>query len=97
MTEKQKRFRSKHKQSNCQALEFSADELQKELLRELQALRVPSGTARAVADQVVKQVGQWVEKKPAVTMDDIYRKVAAEAEKYNPDLAYVYQNRGKII
>ena len=66
-------------------------------MREAKALRMPAGAAEVIASKVAEQVSKWAAKRPAVTVDDIYRRIAVEAEKYSADLAYVYQNRGKII
>lgn len=109
--EKQKRLRIKHKRSVCQPIAasgikrrnrsqpviFSEKGLKEELLREAKALKMPVGAAEVVASRVAEQVSKWAAKRSVVTMDDIYRRIALEAEKYSADLAYVYQNRGKII
>lgn len=109
--EKQKRLRIKHKRSVCQPIAasgikrhnknqpvtFSEKELREELLREAKALKIPAGAAEVVASKVTEQVSKWAAKRPVVTVDDIYRRIALETEKYSADLAYVYQNRGKII
>lgn len=95
--EKQKGFGIKRKKNACQPLTFSEKELKEELLRDAQALRMPAGTAEVVAVKVAEQVGKWVARRPAVTTEDVRRRVVVEAEKYSADLAYVYQNRGKII
>ena len=109
--EKQKRLRIKRKWSACQPVAasgikrhnknqpvtFSEKELREELLREAKALKIPAGAAEVVASKVTEQVSKWAVKRSVVTMDDIYRRIALEAEKYSTDLAYVYQNRGKII
>lgn len=78
-------------------MNFSGKALQEELQREARALKIPSGTADVIASKITEQVEKWVKKRAAVTIDDLHRRVALEAEKYNADLAYVYQNRGKII
>lgn len=95
--EKQKRFGIKRKKNTCQPPTFSEKELKEALLRDAQALRMPAGTAEVVATKVSEQVSKWVARRPVVTTEDIRRHVVAEAEKYSTDLAYVYQNRGKII
>lgn len=96
-TGKQERIKNKRKGEACQPLAFSEMELKAELLREARVLGVPAGAAKEIAIRVSRQVSSWVEKRPAVTVADIDRRVALEMEKYSPDLAYVYQNRGKII
>lgn len=76
---------------------FDLAKLEAELLKEAKVVKIPAGTAKTVAKKVAEQVEKWVKKRPAVTLDDINRRVALEAAKYSDDLAYVYQNRGKII
>lgn len=76
---------------------FDRNELYEMLLRDAKAVGIPKGAAEVIAKSVVGKVTNWVETKPVITQDDLYRKIAKEAEKYNQDLAYVYQNRGKII
>lgn len=95
--EKQKQVKVKRKKNSCQPITFSEIELKAELMREAQALQIPVGAAEEIAVRVAGQVKKWVEKRSAVTTTDIQRRVALEIEKYSPDLAYVYQNRGKII
>jgi len=108
---KRRRFGAKHEQNACQPVAvsgkrqrrksqpvtFSEKELKEELLRQAKALRMPAGTAEVVASKVTEQVGKWIAKRAVVTTDDVDRRVALEIEKYSADLAYVYQNRGKII
>ncbi len=96
-TGKQKRFGIKRKKNTCQPITFSEKELKNELLRDAQALKMPAGEAEVVTTKVAEYVGKWVAQRTVVTTDDIRRHVVAEAEKYSADLAYVYQNRGKII
>lgn len=79
------------------AKEFNKQDLYEEILREAKVLAIPSGAAEAMAEKTAASVEKWVTKRATVTLDDIWRRVAAEAEKYNQDLAYVYKNRGKII
>jgi len=111
VAEKQKQLEGKHINNNCQPVaasgkrrrqksqpvSFSEKALQEEILQNALALKIPSGVAEVITAQVAQQVSTWVEKRSVVTMDDVWRRVALEARKYNTDLAYVYQNRGKII
>lgn len=84
------------KQSSA-AVAFSEEKLKLEILAEAKALKIATSTAELIAEKVVKDVAKWVAKRVTVTADDINRRVALEMAKYNADLAYVYQNRGKII
>lgn len=88
--------RERTKKAN-RSIEFSAEALKKELMRETKVLKIPSGIAEVIVEKMVAEVEKWIKQRPAVTVEDIQRRVAREAKKYNTDLAYVYQNRGKII
>lgn len=77
--------------------QFDTRELEKDILREAKVLHIPIGTAEAIAQKTAKQVEKWIKKRPAVTVSDINQRTAIEIAKYNTDLAYVYQNRDKII
>lgn len=76
---------------------FDTQELVAEIMREAKILKVPSGSAQAMANKVAERVAAWVKKRTIITDEELNRKIAQEMEKFNPDLAYVFQNRGKII
>lgn len=80
-----------------QTKSFDAEELREALIYDAKVVGIPEGAAETIAVKIIKEVGAWAQKRSAVTTDDLNRKIAQEAEKYNADLAYVYQNRGKII
>lgn len=71
--------------------------LKVELQNEAKILGLPSSTSDLIIERVMKRITKWLEERPAVTETDLNRKLASELKKYNTDLAYVYQNRGKII
>ena len=76
---------------------FSEKGLREDLVKSALAVGMPEGMAKAVAEKVAAKTATWVTTRAVITTDDLHRKVAQEAEKYSADLAYVYQNRGKII
>lgn len=76
---------------------FDREALRKELLQNAKAVGIPRGAAENIVEPITNNVTKWIEKRSIATQDDLYRKIAQETEKYNQDLAYVYQNRGKII
>lgn len=76
---------------------FDAHELKATILRDAQALGLPLETTKVMADKVTEEMQIWVKKRTAITEDDLNRHLAQELKKYNEDLAYVYQNRGKIV
>ncbi len=94
---KQKRHLIKRKPKTQTTFAFSEEKLKDEILLEAKKLRLAESTAELMADKVVANVAKWVAKRTTVTVDDINRRVALEIAKYNMDLSYVYQNRGKII
>lgn len=78
-------------------LAFDKVALEKDLLDEAKRLKIPVGSAEKIAAKVAEDVGRWTKSRPGLTRADLEKRVTAELSKYNDDLAYVYQNRGKII
>lgn len=78
-------------------MKFSKKGLKEDILKEGMILRMHSGAVESIADRVVEKTAKWVEKRSTITKTDLDQKVAKELEQYSRDLAYVYQNRGKII
>lgn len=76
---------------------FDQGELAKELKREARAVGLSEDTARVVSERVAEKVASWVSDKDVITQDDLHRRIAREVKQYSQDLAYVYENRGKII
>lgn len=85
----------KHKK--VEQLNFNEKSLSDDIFESAVAIGIPEGTAQAIAEKVTAKTATWVRTRAVITSDDLYRKVAQEAEKYSADLAYVYQNHGKII
>lgn len=76
---------------------FSPDELVSLLRSDSRALGLPEGSVEPLARRVVEAVLAWLENRDIITKSDLDRVVGAELEKYSPDLAFVYQNREKVI
>lgn len=76
---------------------FNEQEMQQELLHSARAVGISVAAAELIVAKIVKKVAERMAKRTVVTVDDLNRFIADEAEKYNKDLAYVYKNRGKII
>ncbi|MCR5832693.1 MAG: hypothetical protein K6G36_01975 [Candidatus Saccharibacteria bacterium] len=76
---------------------FNEKALKKDLLINAKALGIPSGAARTFADKIVKNVSKTLKNKKIITESDLNRAVLKELNVYNADLAYVYENRDKII
>lgn len=91
---------SKIKQSANEesALVFDAQEWQARLLHDAKALQIPIGAAETITTKIVTATEKWLKKrKTKPTEREIKTFIAQEAQKYYADLAYVCQNRGKII
>lgn len=78
-------------------IHFSESALKEEIMREGRVLRLHPGAVEIIAGAVAKDTAKWVEKRSIITKNDLNTKVGKELEKYNRDLAYIYQNRGKIV
>lgn len=76
---------------------FDQQDVNAMILRDAQALGISLTTAKVIADHVSQKASAWVQKRSVITEDDLNRFLAQELKKYNDDLSYVYQNRGKIV
>lgn len=76
---------------------FDAEKIRQTLLYDAKVIGIPDGAAETIADKVTEKVRIWVIARPAITNDDLNRKIALESKRHSADLSYVYQNRGKII
>lgn len=97
MIKKAKRQILRRKPKVIAPVTFSEEKLKTEIIAEAKILKIPESTAEIIATKTTTEVTKWVAKRAAVTVDDVNRRVALEVAKYNSDLAYVYQNRDKII
>ena len=85
------------KRKKVEQFSFNEKGLRDDIVESAVAIGMPEGTAKAIAEKVAAKTATWASTRAVVTADDLFRRVAQEAEKYSADLAYVYQNRGKII
>lgn len=92
-----KKRKSKASEKLVTAQTFGVDKTKQSILYDAKIIGIPDGAAETIASQVTEKVRLWVLSRPAITTEDLNRKIATEAKRYNADLAYVYQNRGKII
>lgn len=76
---------------------FNSNSVIKDLKFEAKALGLPSGSAELMIQKAVDAAGKKLAKRKIITKNDLERTVGIELQKYNADLAYVYQNRDKII
>ncbi|MBR3329428.1 hypothetical protein IKG29_02800 [Candidatus Saccharibacteria bacterium] len=76
---------------------FNEKKLIKELKIDTRALGIPSGAAEIFINETLKSVKKSLKSKNIITEHDLKRLVTKELKKYHADLAYVYENRDKII
>lgn len=76
---------------------FDEQNIIKDLKNEARALGIPIGAAESFINLVVPAVIKNLSDKKIITEKDLTRAVIRELKKYNADLAYVYENRDKII
>lgn len=77
--------------------EYSSDGIKQSILRHARGIGLPEGWAKQIAKRVAKATDEWIADKDIVTEDDLRKKVIQELKELNPDLAFAYQNRDKII
>lgn len=92
-----KRSRNKNKYKLVSVADFEFQTLRTELARDAKALQIPSGAAEKIANQVIQEAERWLDEAGKATLAELREKINTELAKYHADLAYVYQNRGKII
>lgn len=97
ITHKKTSSPTKPTQKRTQATIFNAIEIRESLLHDAKIVGIPDGAAETIADKVTEKVHAWATARPAITSDDLNRRIAIESKRYSADLSYVYQNRGKII
>lgn len=69
----------------------------KDILKQARALNISEAAVKEYADKVGNRVEKWVVARGKVTEADINSIIAKEVGKYNRDIAFIYENRGKII
>ena len=76
---------------------FSPEELTRELKTESKILGLPEQSAEQISGKVIKYVLTWLENRDIITKSYLESVVTCELDKYSKDLAFLYQNRNKII
>ena len=71
--------------------------IQKELKIDAKAVGIPSGAANIFIEKTIDLALKSLKNRKIITEQDLKRAITKELKKYNKDLAYVYQNRDKII
>ena len=76
---------------------FDQKETIKLLKIDAKAIGIPDGAAEIFIGRTIQAALKSLKQKSIITENDWKRAITKELKKYNPDLAYVYQNRDKII
>ena len=76
---------------------LSKKKIHEDIKREATVLGIHPGTAEIIADKVTEKVILWSKKRSMITEDDLNQKLAKEIKKFNEDLAYLFESKGKII
>ena len=77
--------------------EFDEKTLTRTLKIDARAIGIPSGAAESFINHTLKDAKKAIKAKPNFTEKELTRIIVTELKKYNKDLAYVYENRDKII
>jgi hypothetical protein len=76
---------------------YSSAALKKQILADAKSLQIAEKWAETIAAQTVKHVDTWIRGRGTVTETDIARIAYQKLENLNPDLAYIFKNRGNIL
>lgn len=69
----------------------------KELKIDAKAIGIPAGAAEMFINKTLDNTKKALKSKKIITKKDLERTITKELKKYHKDLAYVYENRDKII
>ncbi len=78
-------------------VEFDEKSITQELKIDARALGIPAGAAETFISKTVSGAKKSLKSKNIITKRDLERAITKELKKYHKDLAYVYENRDKII
>ena len=77
--------------------EYPHDGVKQSVIRYAKGVRQPEGWAEQMGERVARAVDKWIADKDIVTEDDLRRKIIAELQVLNQDVAFAYQNHDRII
>ena len=69
----------------------------KNLKIDAKGVGIPAGAAEVFIERSLAAAAKTLKSKKIITHKDLERAITKELKKYNADLAYVYENRDKII
>ena len=79
------------------AKEYSSAALKKQIISDAKSLQIPEKWAETIANKTAKHVDTWLKNRGTVTEADLIRVAYTKLKELNPDIAYIYKNRGKIL
>lgn len=77
--------------------DYDETEIIKDLKIDARAVGIPEGAAESFIERTMKDAKKSLKNRSVITENDLNRVILKELKKYNADLAYVYENRDKII
>ena len=77
--------------------DFDETEIIKDLKINAKALGIPEGAIELFISHIIKDTKKSLKRKSLITEKDLTHALVKQLKKYNADLAYVYENRDKII
>ena len=69
----------------------------KDLKIDARGVGIPEGAAEIFAERATEAAIKSLKPRSIITESDLHRAILKELKKYNHDLAYVYENRDKIV
>ena len=76
---------------------YASKSLRQAVLADARALGIAEKWAETIANKTVDHVNKWIKNRGAVTESDIRRVAYKKLQELNPDIAYIYKNRDKIL
>ena len=77
--------------------DFNKTEIIHNLKIDARGVGIPEGAAEIFAKRAVEDAIKSLKPRSIITESDLRRAILKELKKYNHDLAYVYENRDKIV
>ncbi|MBR2766724.1 hypothetical protein IKD67_01395 [Candidatus Saccharibacteria bacterium] len=77
--------------------DFDENEIIHNLKIDAHAVGIPEGAAETFIERTIKDAKKSLKNRSIITESDLHRAILKELKKYHADLAYVYENRDKII
>lgn len=77
--------------------DFDEAKIIKNLKIDARAVGIPEGAAEIFIERTLKDTKKSLKNRSIITEKDLNRAILKELKKYHADLAYVYENRDKII